>query len=130
MSFSGIRDTLAAALQAALPELAVEVELPDSLVPPAVVVRWEGTGPGDTPALLEHSYLVEIWPTTDLTSETHYGSRDTYLRAAMACVMGLTLESAGVAQWSASGDASRSLGQQTYRIATLTVIVTEPALCA
>jgi len=127
MSFTGIRGLLVAAVAAELPGVTVEQEMPDSLVPPAVVVRYDGTNLG-SPGLWVHAYLLECWPSTDLTSSSHYASRDELLTAVMKALQSLQLEGAGLSSWSAGTD-ERELGQQRYRIATVTALVTEPALC-
>ena len=130
MSFALIRGALVAALQAAAGLVAVEDEMPDSLVPPALCVRWNGSNPGSQSGLVQHAFIIEIWPSTDLTSEPHYETRDQLAQLAIGVVASLMLDGAAVAAWSASADEQRELGQQRYRIATLTVLVTEPMLCS
>ncbi len=125
-----LRDAVASALASVVPPgVNYYTEPPDALVPPAYCVRWDSTSPGSGSGLLEHSITIEVWPSTDLTAEPHWDTRDQLALVAMQLAESLRLEGAGIADWRADADVTRQLGQQTVRISTVTLAITEPSLC-
>lgn len=144
VSYSTIRDELASYLALMLDPIPVWEERPDALTPPCVSVEWTGTEPnGDIPGFVDHAVEVVVWPYTtshagDPTGTapfpgepvgSHYQSRDAITEAVISAVhTWVSPKESEMRSWAAATD-ERQLGQQTYQVAIVLVMVVESYLC-
>ena len=120
---------LRAAVAGASPPVNVYSEEPDALVPPALVVTWEGSTPaGDQWGVWSTRLDVECWPSTDLAASAYAASRDALLSVALD-LAGTWQQPGQTVESFTSGNEVRSLGGQSARIAVVSLSVLSGAPC-